>query len=109
MINQITINWRSISLCAYYVKKQSNFHHSAKVQQRQGCWKNKAKYELQTVQVNNQNFAIFYNGSCGDFASRYNVVTRLSGKQDFKRGVIGGPHQVFNNIGNHQNLTEHVK
>ena len=35
---------------------------------------------LQTIQVDNKNFSLFYDSGCGDFVSRHNAIQRLGSR-----------------------------
>ena len=53
----------------------------------------KAIYILQTINVNNQQYNIFYDSGCGDMVSRYSAIKRLGrrAKQEYKGPVqLGG-------------------
>ena len=49
----------------------------------------RAIYQLQTIQIDDQRYNLFFDSGCGDFVSRYGVVQSLGSRpeQDYS-GII---------------------
>ena len=81
-------------------RKESTFHVPAKHEAE------KAIYQLQIIQVDGQDYSIFYDSGCGDFVSKQDAVKRIGSRASQERkgpikiGGVGGsitesPHGIY--------------